>query len=133
MHAGKARSFPRGEAAAPSTELLKACPVLWKGSASMCFDSDTRCLASWEIVREQPGSFTYIENVLNVRCPVRLLNLSTVLKFVCPRSSFYAPGKKKRPFIVLHLSLKRRKQTSLIFRSVLLGSKSSGTQMLYDA
>ena len=67
--------------------------VLWKVSASVCFDSDLWCLASWEIVQEQPGSLRSVENVLNVRGPVRFLNLSTVLRFVCPCSSLYAPEK----------------------------------------
>lgn len=55
-------------------------------------------------VREQPGSLKPIENVLNGRCPVRFLNLSTDLRFVSPGSSLYAP--EKRPLIVLHPSRK---------------------------
>lgn len=105
------RSFTQVQTASSSAGLFSCIlncwglvRVLWKVSARVCFDSDIWCLASWEIVQEQPGSLKSVENVLNVRCPVRFLDLSTVLKFVCPRSSFYAPG--KRPFIVLHLSLK---------------------------
>lgn len=41
--------------------------------------------------------------MLNVRCPVRFLNLSTVLKFVLVSGYMLL---EKRPFIVLHLSLK---------------------------
>lgn len=116
------RSFTQVKIASCSTGWLSCIPncwglvrVLWKVSAGVCFDTDIWCLASWEIVQEQPGSLKSIENVLNVSCPVRFLSLSTVLKFACPCSSVYAPEKGLLLSCICRLKISLTEETNFTY------------------
>lgn len=69
--------------------------VLWEVIARVLLDTDIWCLASWEIIQEQPGSLKSTENGM---CPGRFLSLPTVLKFVLVpvytllKKAFYCPA-----------------------------------------